>query len=124
MDPFNVGKQEAGFGAVHRAEPEKRAELRIPCSAAVQWGYFNKKDRYEAQMFNHSKGGVYFESAVTPAPGSTILLRLEKRPDSCPLGGPCSWPRTIGLGEVKWCRQISEGGVPHYAVGVKYHVPV
>jgi hypothetical protein len=75
-------------------------------------------------MFNHSKGGVYFESAVAPTHGSAILVRLEKRPDSCPLGGPRSWPRTIGLGEVKWSRQILQGDVPHYAVGVKYHVPV
>jgi hypothetical protein len=75
-------------------------------------------------MLNHSRSGLYFQTSLTLIPGSTVMVRLKQRPASCPLGGPCNWPRTIGLGEVKWCRQISSSDVPRYSVGVKYHTPV
>jgi hypothetical protein len=125
VDPFPANDDPAEPEPVSETAPGKRAATRIPCRARVEWAYFNKPDRYEVQMLNHSDKGLYFESPLELIPGSTIMVRLQSRPSSCPQGGgPCSWPRTIGLGEVKWCRRIAGSEAPLYGVGVKYHVAV
>jgi hypothetical protein len=104
------------------ANAEQRSAERIVCRASVQWTYFNKHEQHQAQMLNHSDTGVYFESPLVLTPGATVLIRLEARPSSCPLGGECTWPRTLSTGEVKWGRPLGGSVAPYFGVGVKYHV--
>jgi hypothetical protein len=104
------------------ADTEKRSLPRIVCRASVRWSYFNKPEQHPAQMLNHSDTGLYFESSFVLTPGATVLIRLEARPSSCPLGGECAWPRTLSVGEVRWCRPLSGSDAPRFGVGVQYHV--
>ena len=104
------------------ADTEKRSLPRIACRAPVQWSYFNKHEQHSAQMLNHNDTGLYFESSFVLTPGTTVLIRLEARPSSCPLGGECTWPRTLSVGDVRWCRPLAGSDAPRFGVGVHYHV--
>jgi hypothetical protein len=123
MEPFYAEEgPRRGKPGERVASAEKRGVTRIVCRASVQWAYFNKHEQHHAEMLNHSDTGVYFESPFVLTPGATVLIRLEARPSSCPLGGECTWPRTFSMGDVKWCRPLVGSDAPRFGVGVKYHV--
>lgn len=107
---------------------EKRECARFSCGSPVEWGYLAKPEKHSARMRNFSEAGVCFESARPPVHGATILVRLEAYQDDCRSdcreGSECPWPRSIVLGEVKWCRDIAESGQSLFGVGVKFHLPV
>ncbi|MBI5577747.1 MAG: PilZ domain-containing protein [Deltaproteobacteria bacterium] len=107
---------------------EKRYYERFPCRTPVEWGYFNKPHKYSARMLNYSQTGACFESPQALINGSTIQVRLEayraECGSDCNDDAECAWPRLIGLGEVKWCRNLSGVGAQRFGVGVRFHLPV
>jgi hypothetical protein len=108
--------------------PEKRRNERFPCRTPVEWAYFNKSEKHSARMNNYSQAGACFESSRAPMQGATILVRLEAYQSDCRSdcreGNACPWPRSISLGEVKWCRNLASSGLPLFGVGVKFHLQV
>lgn len=107
---------------------EKRCDARFPCRAPVEWAYFNKSEKHSARLLNYSQTGAGIECSQALISGATILVRLEAyRAEcraECASGEECPWPRTVTLGEVKWCRDFSETGTGRFGVGVKFHPPV
>jgi hypothetical protein len=108
--------------------PEKRCDARFSCRAPVEWAYFNKPDKHNARMLNYSQTGACFECAEALVNGATIMVRLEAYRADCGSGcrnkDECPWPRSIGLGEVKWCLGLPGIGVQRFGVGVKFHLPI
>lgn len=106
---------------------DKRRTDRFSCSSPVEWVYFNKTESHRAWMRNFSGEGVCLECSRAPLNGATILMRLDGYDDcrsGCRPDMECPWPRSLVLGDVKWCRDISGSGEPRFGVGVKFHLPV
>jgi len=107
---------------------EKRYNERLSCRAPVEWGYFNKPEKFNARMLNYSRNGVCFECSRAPINGATIRVRLEayhaECGSECRNNDECPWPRSIGLGEVKWCLGLPGIGAQRFGVGVKFHLPI
>ena len=110
-----------------REDRDKRRNERFTCRSPVEWAYFNKPESYSALMRNFSLTGACFESSQALVHGATVLVRLEgyqaECREDCTERADCPWPRTIVLGEVKWCRGISGSGLARFGVGVKFHLP-
>jgi hypothetical protein len=108
-------------------DKDKRHDERFTCRSPVEWTYFNKPESYSAQMRNFSSTGACFESSQELVRGATILVRLESYQtecrSECVAQSECPWPRSIVLGEVKWCRNITGSGLLPFGVGVKFHLP-
>jgi hypothetical protein len=106
------------------SEIEKRSEDRRGCAAAIDWAYFNKADFYSAHLLNVSPSGGYFECEQRIIPGATLFIRLHHGPAS--VGDPtiCDCMRSTALGEVKWCRELTDRKPRPYGVGIRYHMPV
>ncbi len=111
---------------MEQAEEKRRSE-RLPCRSAVAWAYFNKAEMHVGQLRNFSSHGACFECCQAPVDGATILLRTDDYPSECRSGcdekTECPWPRSIVLGDVKWCRGLPGGGKPLFGIGVKFHLP-
>jgi hypothetical protein len=105
---------------------EKRREERVLCHAAVIWTYFNKPETHPASLRNFSPAGACVECPQAPLLGSTIMVRMEGYPAGCREGckneGDCPWPRSLTLGEVKWCRELSGGGARIFGFGLQFHL--
>jgi hypothetical protein len=111
-------------GASMQSNTEKRCENRRNCDAVIECTYFNREDYFHARMLNYSNGGGYFVSSQPLIPGATVLIRLRdfESAGGEPLG--CCAMRTTALGEVKWCRELSDAPPGRFGVGVRYHYPV
>lgn len=110
----------------HRLTPrdeDKRRDDRLACRSPIEWAYFNRPQIQSGVMRNFSHDGASFESTQALVSGATVVVRLENYPAECRSGcsarSSCPWPRSIILGDVKWCRDLSGGGAPRYGVGVK-----
>jgi hypothetical protein len=108
--------------------PEKRSDARFACRTPVEWAYFNRTEKHSARMLNFSQGGACFECSEALINGATIMVRLEdyraECGPECKKGDECPWPRSISLGEVRWCMGLSGNGDRRFGVGVKFHLPV
>ncbi len=108
--------------------PERRQHQRYACGSALKWAYFNRTEFHSARMCNFSHAGVRLESPEALVPGATVVLRLEEHRAEC-MGqcrdqSDCPWPRSIAVGEVKWCRVAATEKLPAFGAGVKFHLPV
>ena len=105
------------------AYSEKRSCNRCPHQAPIQFSYFNQDNSFGAHTINHSISGMCFKSKHHVKVKSTILIRTESyaSDDSC----SCAFEGlpSISLGEIKWCREISDAIFSSYEIGVKYHGP-
>ncbi len=116
-----------GDPAMERHAEEKRRDERFSCGSPVEWGYFNKPEKHSARMRDFSHSGACFECSQAPVHGATILVRIEAYQPECRAECrekiDCPWPRSIVLGEVKWCRDLAGSGRARFGVGVKFHPP-
>jgi hypothetical protein len=107
---------------------EKRGDERYGCRSRLEWAYFNRRTHHSARMVNFSLSGACFETTRALIPGATVLMRVDEfRPEcraECREGVDCPFPRSITLGEVKWCRDVSETGRQRFGVGVRFPMPV
>jgi hypothetical protein len=83
------------------------------------WCYFNKCDVYEGVLLRSGKSGAYFESAVEPLVGSTILMRLKGW--HAPPRHPFSHLRSIALAKVECCREIRCKQKFGFGVSIRYY---
>ncbi|MCU0558977.1 MAG: PilZ domain-containing protein [Desulfobacterales bacterium] len=107
--------------------PERRRHERFACGSTLEWSYFNQAEVHHARMCNFSHAGIGFESPKKLLPGATIVVRLEGYRVECTAQcrdqGDCPWPRSIAVGEVKWC-QYAHSGAPSFESGLRFHLPV
>jgi hypothetical protein len=98
-------------------DSEQRDAMRLKHKAIILLENFPAGSYYEAQMYNYSRGGMYFESDYAPLPGTEIYIGIEKSPyDSSP---------DMYRAQVRWRRELPPHNSKYtYGVGVKYHYPI
>jgi hypothetical protein len=101
-------------------QTEKRMDRRIGCKARINWSYFNENRFFDAKVFNYSRNGVYLETQDRIRPNTTILIRLEALHTENKRVSDNECIRTVSLGEVKWCHELSKDDSNLYGVGVRY----
>jgi hypothetical protein len=102
---------------------EKRSFNRCMYQAPIKFSHFNQDHSFDAHTINYSVSGMCFKSKQNVKVKSSVLIRTGTyaSDDSC----TCDFEGlpTITLGEIKWCREISDAAFPSYEVGVKYYGP-
>jgi hypothetical protein len=99
---------------------EKRAYQRYNCEALIKWSYFNDERLFDAKIVNFSKDGFSFETSSEINPHSTIFTRLETLFSKNMSLSELECLRTVSIGEVRWCQELSKDGLRYYVVGVRH----
>ena len=102
------------------ADKEKRMYERYHCEATIKCSYFNKDKFFDAKIFNFSRNGIYFETPHEVRPRTTILIHLETLLSKNMRLDDHECLRTVTLGDVKWCNELSADGVSYFGVGVRH----
>jgi hypothetical protein len=90
------------------------------CDAEMEWTYFNRQEGVEGRLLNASRSGGCIESPREVRVPSTVLLRLKRCNAMAGEAQARVGVRSATLADVKWCRPLSGGEKPLYAIGVKY----
>jgi hypothetical protein len=101
---------------------EKRRHERHKCQAVIKWTYFNQDVYFDAKLINFSNDGVYFETGreLELKPGVSIFLDM-KRISSSMIESKCHQrPKSVSLGEVRWCADLSRRDQNIYGIGVRF----
>ena len=99
---------------------EKRAYQRYNCEALIKWSYFNQDGLFDAKIVNFSKGGFSLETSSEINPHATIFTRLENLFTKNMSLSELECLRTVSIGEVRWCEELSKDGLRYYVAGVKH----
>ena len=109
--------------AIKIENTEKRRQVRHKCEADIEWSYFNRTVNFDAKLLNFSEGGIYFETGHDLKPGATIFLKMDMVSSNNIHPLDPERPRSVSLGEVKWCVDLSGSDQSNYGVGVGYPFP-
>lgn len=110
---------------VKKTQTEKRSCERRTYETPIRLTHFKGNGGHwlEAQTLNHCLDGMGVKSNVHFRPGTALLIRVEH----CASNGSCTCAfeglPSICLGEVKWCREISDATPSSYDLGFKYFAP-
>jgi len=99
---------------------EKRMHGRYNCEALIKWSYFNQDRFFDAKIFNFSRNGIYFETPYTIRPKATIFIRLETLFTKNMRLTEQECLRTVSIGEVRWCHELSKDDLSYYGAGVRH----
>jgi hypothetical protein len=100
-------------------DKEKRMYERYNCEAKIKWSYFNKNKIFDGKIFNFSRNGLCFETPHEIKPRTTVLIRVEILL-SINMGlNDHDCLRTVILGDVKWCNELSADDVNYFEVGIR-----
>jgi hypothetical protein len=99
---------------------DKRNANRHGCDGELIWAYFNKNDYSNARALNFSREGSYFETDRALGVGSTVFIRVLTCIDHSDRSKDPGDIRWNTLGEIKWCRELTNGKQGHYGIGVQY----
>ena len=120
---FRCRQWERLKGDKRAVKTEKRSSERQPHQGAITFSIFNRQKCIDAQSLDYSSNGLRFKSTCVLQPGTTICIRVKpgqggSRPESFSKRLP-----SVGLAEVKWCRQLDGSDSSFYEVGVHYYPP-
>jgi hypothetical protein len=110
-------------GDKRTVKAEKRISERHPHQGAITFSIFNRQKCSDAQSLDCSTNGLRFKSACVLQPGTTICIRAKSGQNSSRSGRFSKSIPSLGLAEVKWCRQLDGSESPFYEVGVRYYPP-
>ena len=99
---------------------EKRAYQRYNCEGLIKWSYFNRDRHFDAKIVNFSKDGFSFETSYEISPHATIFTQLENLFTKNMSLSEQECLRTVSIGEVRWCQELSKDGLRYYLVGVRH----
>ena len=100
-----------------RTKSEKRDCARFSYEIPVIVEECGTGVHFDAQMYNYSLQGMYFESDRSLLSGARVNLWLSNYAES-------SWP-DINFAEIRWCQEITGAVVLHnYGAGIRFHHPL
>ena len=106
-----------------KSETDKRVCERRYHTALIEFSYFNKEHRYNAQTLNHCDEGLCFKSHISLQPGAGVYITVKKLHPNGSCNGACRGLRSVTLAEVKWCKGFFNEIEPFYVIGAKYYQP-
>lgn len=71
-------------------------------------------------MLNCSCAGTCIELNHKIHAGSIVMIKATGWTPKENPGEPPEGFRTLALAEVKWTKRLEEGGIPNYAIGLRY----
>jgi hypothetical protein len=98
---------------------ERRAYARVDCQTPVIYAYLDSDDHFDAEAYNCSDGGMYFEAASIIEAGTHLYVRMKNFVPGA--YGPEAYEGYRA--EVIWCRAVQSAQGKRYGVGVRYAVP-
>jgi hypothetical protein len=105
------------------AKMEKRTFDRHNQEARIVCAYLNTNEYCQAKLLNYCEGGLYFESEIAFKVRASIYIRIKEFSQEASESPLHDGFRTTTLGEVKWCKEISDTGFYKFGIGVKYYEP-
>ncbi len=121
IESFLEARKVKTMGLANKIEStDKRRYERIRCEAVIEWSYFNQDVYFDAKLINFSKNGVYLETDRDLKPGVSIFINTKKFSQGTIKSKAHQRPRSVSLGEVQWCIDLSEGDKLCYGVGVRF----
>ena len=103
---------------------EKRNYKRFSCKGPIWLTSFNNKDRIIAETSNCCSEGMCFKSDSYFKSQTTLLVRLNCEGWDFSFAGKLEGLRTVTLGEVRWCKEISYKTSYSCEAGIRYLAPV
>ena len=101
----------------------RRSIERRGCRGAIEWSFFNHRERFNGVIVNYSEAGASIESWQEMKPGSNILLHTSRILIACERMDGCLPPHATLLAEIKWVKLHYEGkDTRHYSAGIRYHL--
>jgi hypothetical protein len=102
---------------------EKRAGDRHSYPVPIEFSYFNKNYRFEAQTQNHCAEGMCFKSNSFLKPGAIVYIRVKNFHPNNSCTGLCHGLHSVSLAETKWCKEFINKTETFFEIGVKYFAP-
>ena len=99
---------------------EKRTCNRYRHTVPIAVSYFNQAQYFNAQIQNHSPGGMCFKSNYALQPGTVVYIRVKKVHPNGSSTGIGEGLRMVTLAKVKWCMDEPDAPAYSYRLGVKY----
>jgi hypothetical protein len=103
---------------------ERRLSERHSYSVPIVFSFFNQRESFKAHTHNYCEMGMGFESDIPLKPGATIFIRVKKFYPNKSCTDPSYGLRSVGLVDVKWCREGIDVDKLNYSVGVEYYASV
>lgn len=102
---------------------DKRSDKRVACKIPipVHISMFNSKDSIEGLLVDYCKDGMSFVSKDAILLSTVIVSRIEYRFLNDSGNTDIERLPSMRLGEVKWCRKLSDDRSGCFGVGVKYY---
>jgi len=102
---------------------EKRSDKRIACKIPipVHISFFDSKHSFNAQLVDHCINGMSFISEQAFFLGSAIIFRVSYCTLNDTGNSDLELLPSIRIGEVRWCRKLSDDPSNTYGVGIKYY---
>jgi hypothetical protein len=101
----------------------RRSIERRGCRGAIQWSFFNHRERFNGVIVNYSEAGAAIESSQKMKPGSNILLHTGRVMIACERMDGCLPPHATLLAEIKWVKSHDEGkDTRRFSAGIRYHL--
>ena len=100
-----------------RTKSEKRVCARFSYEIPVIVEECSTGVHFDAQMYNYSLQGMYFESDRTLPTGARVNVWLSNYAGSA--------SPDIDFAEIRWCQDITGAVVlHHYGAGIRFHHPI
>ena len=87
---------------------EKRNAERFYLKAPIQYSSINQNEACNANMFNCSEGGLYFETGSSLKPGVDVVVSGAEN-------------ERIFRATIKWCKRVGPNDKTIYGIGAQYH---
>jgi len=87
---------------------EKRNTERFYLKAPIKYSTTNESEAHNADMFNCSEGGLYFEAIAPLKPGVNVVVSGAEKD-------------RIFQATIKWCKRVGPNDKTIYGIGAKYY---
>jgi hypothetical protein len=117
----DAGRKETSAEAVAASAKERRWFRRHRLCLPLTMSVFNQGGAFQAQMVSYGQDGICAETGHPVLPGTSIHLRVDTREVKEVEKAALQGLRTTALGEVKWCRPLSQDCQTLYRIGIQYY---